>query len=233
MNVTWEAPDIVASIAAAIGEPPRARMLYCLVDGRARTSTELALVANVAPSTASVHLQRLHAERLLKVTAQGRHRYYALDGPNVAATLEALSVLAGAARQTFTPNVPSGLRTARTCYDHIAGALGVTFHERLEALGWVTSTARADNTCDVTPSGVKGLAGLEIDVDALRKLRRRFAYACVDWSERRPHLGGALGAAFLQVALKRKWLLQARDSRALTITNHGRREMLARFGVRT
>src|SRR6516225_6237122 len=118
MNV--EAADAVAcSIAAAIGEPARARMLYCLVDGRARTSTELAMVAEVTPSTASVHLQRLIQNRLLKVLAQGKHRYYSLDGANVAAALEALSVLAGAPRTPFVPNTPSRLRAARTCYDHI------------------------------------------------------------------------------------------------------------------
>ena len=114
-----------SSIAAAIGEPARARMLYCLVDGQARTSTELAAIADVAPSTASVHLQRLKTVRLVKVFAQGKHRYYSLDGANVAAALEALSVLAGGSRDAVVPNTPHLLRTARTCYDHIAGALGV------------------------------------------------------------------------------------------------------------
>src|SRR6202040_2162994 len=98
MNVQDHAESAVSSIAAAIGEPARARMLYCLIDGRARTSTELAVIANVSPSTASVHLQRLRAERLVKLFAQGKHRYYSLEGANVAAALEALSVLAGGAR---------------------------------------------------------------------------------------------------------------------------------------
>ncbi len=231
MNVDPESHAGVASIAAAIGEPARARMLYCLVDGRARTSTELALVAHVAPSTASVHLQRLHAERLVKVAAQGRHRYYSLDGADVAATLESLSVLAGETRNPFLPRVPDRLRAARTCYDHIAGALGVSLHQRFETMGWVAATPRSDNACDVTASGVNGFATLGVDVDALRRLRRRFAFACVDWSERRPHLGGALGAAVCDVALKRKWVVQQRDTRALTITNYGRREMLARLGL--
>src|SRR6202040_2842734 len=110
----------VARIAAAIGEPARARMLDCLVDGHARTSTELAIVAEVSPSTASVHLNRLKADRLVKVVVQGKHRYYSLEGPNVARALEALSVIAGDSRDTFVPNTPSRLRAARTCYDHIA-----------------------------------------------------------------------------------------------------------------
>jgi DNA-binding transcriptional ArsR family regulator len=232
MNVEPETHAAEAGVAAAIGEPARARMLYCLVDGRARTSTELALVADVAPSTASVHLQRLQAERLVKVAAQGRHRYYTLDSANVAATLESLSVLAGGPRDVLMPRVPGRLRAARTCYDHIAGALGVSLHARLEAIGWVSLTHKPDNSCEVTKSGAAGFSTLGIDIGPLQKLRRRLAYGCVDWSERRPHLGGALGAALLEAALKKKWVVQERDSRALSITNFGRREMLSRFGLR-
>src|SRR5580700_5573 len=106
--------DAASRIAAAIGEPARARMLYCLVDGHARTSTELAMVAEVSPSTASVHLNRLKTQHLVSVRAQGKHRYYSLDGANVAAALEALSVLAGGSRGTFVPGTPSRLRAART-----------------------------------------------------------------------------------------------------------------------
>jgi DNA-binding transcriptional ArsR family regulator len=229
MDVQPRSDAAVSRIAAAIGEPARARMLYCLVDGRARTSTELAMVADVAPSTASVHLQRLQTQRLVKVFAQGKHRYYSLDGPNVAATLEALSVLAGGARDAFVPNTPSPLRAARTCYDHIAGTLGVSLYDRLSALDWLS--AGDCSACDLTIAGTKAFEALGIDVGAIRSLRRRFAYACVDWSERRPHLGGALGAALLHIALKRKWVLQDRDSRALVVTNFGRREMLVRFGL--
>src|SRR5215207_1905191 len=113
-------------------------MLYCLVDGHARTSTELAVVAEVTPSTASAHLQRLKRQQLVVVLAQGKHRYYSLGGPDVAAALEALSVLAGGSRRTFVPNTPTHLRAARTCYDHIAGRLGVSLHDRLRELCWLT-----------------------------------------------------------------------------------------------
>src|SRR6266852_8960002 len=116
MNDEDHADGMVSGIAAAIGEPARARMLYCLVDGRARTSTELAMVAEVSPSTASVHLQRLKTQRLVKLFAQGKHRYYSLEGANVAAALEALSVLACGARDVFVPKTPNRLRAARTCY---------------------------------------------------------------------------------------------------------------------
>jgi DNA-binding transcriptional ArsR family regulator len=233
MNVNRDADAAVSRIASAIGEPARARMLYCLVDGRARTSTELAVVAGVTPSTASVHLQRLKTERLVKMFAQGKHRYYSLDGTNVAAALEALSVLAGGSRATFVPNTPSQLRAARTCYDHIAGVLGVSLHDRFQALGWLSAdSASSADASDLTLRGAKAFEALGIDIEATRALRRRFAYPCVDWSERRPHLGGALAAALLRIALKRKWVSQELDSRALRVTNPGRREMMARFGLR-
>jgi DNA-binding transcriptional ArsR family regulator len=231
MNVEDHAEAAVSKIAAAIGEPARARMLYCLIDGRARTSTELAMVADVTPSTASVHLQRLKTQRLVAVFAQGKHRYYSLEGANVAAALEALSVLAGRSRDMFVPNTPNGLRAARTCYDHIAGTLGVSLHDRFKAMGWLSGGSGSNNAYELTTHGTKAFENLGIDVAAIRALRRRFAFACVDWSERRPHIGGALGAALLNVAMKRKWVLQELDSRALTVTRIGRREMRAHFGL--
>jgi DNA-binding transcriptional ArsR family regulator len=224
--------DVTASqIAAAIGEPARARMLYCLADGLARTSTELAAVANVTPSTASVHLQRLLTHRLVKVSAQGKHRYYALDGADVAAALEALSVIAGSPRERFVTNTPHRLRAARTCYDHMAGALGVSLHDRLTALGWLSKPARDGVAYDLTRVGTAGFNALGVDVESLRAQRRRFAFACLDWSERRSHLGGALGAALLQSALKFRWVSRDLDSRALSVTPLGRRELLKRFGA--
>jgi DNA-binding transcriptional ArsR family regulator len=230
MNVN-DADAAVSSIAAAIGEAARARMLYCLVDGLARTSTELAAVAGVTPSTASVHLQRLKTERLVKVFAQGKHRYYSLEGANVAAALEALSVLAGGSRDRFVPHTPNRLRAARTCYDHIAGTLGVSLNDRFQALGWLSGASSSGNSYNLTPHGAQAFESLGLDIEATRALRRRFAFACLDWSERRPHLGGALGAAVLRVALKRKWVVRDLDSRAVGVTNLGRREILARFGL--
>jgi len=221
--------DHVSRIAAAIGEPARARMLFSLVDGHARTSTELAMVADVSPSTASVHLNRLKTERLVKVHVQGKHRYYSLEGPNVASALEGLSVLAGGSRDKFVPNTPSRLLAARTCYDHMAGTLGVSLHDRFKALRWLSPGS--DDAYNLSLAGTKAFEALGIDLEATRALRRRFAYACLDWSERRPHVGGALGAAVLKVALKRKWVIPDFDSRALGVTSLGRREMLTRFGL--
>ena len=232
MNVEHHTDAAISGIAATIGQPARVRMLYCLMDGHARTSTELAMVAEVSPSTASVHLNRLKKENLVEVLVQGKHRYYSLKGPNVASVLEGLSLLVGDSRSKFVPSTPSRLRAARTCYDHMAGAVGVSLHDRFNALGWLSagSTGR-DDAYDLTPGGAKACEALGIDLEVTRTLRRRFAYACLDWSERRPHLGGALAAALLSVALKRKWVVQEFDSRALGITSLGRREMLNRFGL--
>lgn len=233
MDVGHQHPDAAVSrIAAAIGEPARARMLYCLMDGHARTSTELSVVAEVSPSTASVHLNRLKAAHLIKVLVQGKHRFYSLQGPGVASTLEGLSVLAGGPRSKFVPSTPSRLRAARTCYDHMAGTVGVSLHDRFKALGWLSESSKgSEGAYDLTRDGVKAFEALGIDIEATRALRRRFACACLDWSERRPHVGGALGAALLKVALKRQWVVQDLDSRALGVTSLGRRELQSRFGL--
>jgi DNA-binding transcriptional ArsR family regulator len=226
--IAHDSDAAVAPIAAAIGEPARARMLYCLLDGRARTSTELAVVAGVTPSTASVHLQRLNARRLVKVAPQGKHRYYTLDRPEVATALEALNVVAGGG--AFAPTTPHALRAARTCYDHVAGTLGVSLFDASVARGWL-SRARRSDVCDLTPAGAAALEALGVDLAAAQATRRRFAFACLDWSERRPHLGGALGAAVLKLLVRRRWVDQDLDSRILRVTATGRRELQARLGV--
>jgi DNA-binding transcriptional ArsR family regulator len=215
----------ISGIAASIGEPARARMLYCLLDGHARTSTELGIIAEVSASTASVHLARLKEYQLVKVYAQGKHRYYSLKDVQVAQALEALSVVAGGSTSGFVPNTPSRLRSARTCYDHMAGELAVAFHDRMQELGWLQRAAPSDNLYELTRAGAEGLDRLGVDVEAVRSMRRRFAFACLDWSERRPHIGGALGAALLKLALSRKWMTQDVEGRGLRLTDIGKREM--------
>ncbi|HET6977093.1 MAG TPA: helix-turn-helix transcriptional regulator [Pyrinomonadaceae bacterium] len=232
MNVEQLDERAVARIAGAIGEPARARMLFCLMDGHARTSTELAVVADVSTSTASAHLNRLKAERLVKVLTQGKHRFYSLEGPKVARVLEGLSVLADQPRRKFVPNTPTRLRTARVCYDHIAGHLGVSLHDRFQELKWLSrSLDVAEDAYELTVAGEKALAVLNVNVEELRASRRRFAYACLDWSERRPHIGGALGSALLDAAITRKWVTKDLDSRAIQVTKGGRRELLSQFGL--
>lgn len=213
----------ISGIAASIGEPARVRMLYCLLDGHARTSTELGIVAQVSASTASVHLARLKDSQLVTVYAQGKHRYYSLKDANVAQALEALSVVAGGSAAGFVPNTPSRLRSARTCYDHMAGEVAVALHDRMQELGWLQRAAPSEY--ELTRAGAEGLHRLGIDVEAARSLRRRFAFACLDWSERRPHIGGALGAALLKFALSKKWMTQDVEGRGLRLTEIGKREI--------
>src|SRR5215475_3515918 len=145
----------VSRIAAAIAEPARVRMLYCLMDGHARTSTELAAVAEVSPSTASVHLARLKERELVKVLAQGKYRYYSLAGRSVATALEALQIAAGGSGSKFVPSTPPRLRQARTCYDHMAGAVAVSLHDHILQRGWLTARSRDHKTYDLTAAGVE------------------------------------------------------------------------------
>jgi len=205
-------------------------MLYCLLDGHARTGTELAILAEVSPSTASVHLARLVQHQLVTVQSQGRHRYVSLAGASVARALEALTVVAGTGAQ-FVPNTPMHLRSARTCYDHMAGHVAVLLRQRFEDLQWILAHKRGGNY-ELTQTGSKALVAIGIDVQTARAQRRRFAYACVDWSERSPHIAGALGRALLDAALKQKWFVRDLDSRALTPTALGRRHLNARFGLK-
>lgn len=221
----------VSNVAAAIAEPARTRMLCCLMDGHARTSTELAIVAEVSPSTASAHLARLKEQRLVILHVQGRHRYYSLAGKRVAQALEALMVVAGHSQSRFVPNTPDRLQHARTCYDHMAGSLAVSLHDRLIELGWLTIPGEERQDYELTKSGERALADLGIDLDATRKLRRRFAYPCMDWSMRREHLAGALGAALFELAQRRQWVRQDLDSRALTLTALGHKALRSKFGI--
>jgi DNA-binding transcriptional ArsR family regulator len=212
-------PDTrVARLAAAIAEPARARMLCCLMDGHARTATELAVVGEIGAPTASAHLARLKHEALVESLAQGRHRYYRLAGADVSHALEALLVLAGTPRVPFEPATPSRWRAARTCYDHMAGTFAVRLHDHLLQRRWLLP--RGDDY-ELSRTGEAALAAWGVDVAAARQRRRRFACRCLDWSERRPHLAGALGAALLQMALARRWVETNADDRGLRITRRG------------
>lgn len=223
--------DSAASrIAAAIGEPARARMLYSLMDGRARTSTELAAIADVGASTASAHLDRLLKARLLKVAAQGRHRYYSLAGPEVGRILEGLSAIAGTLSARFIPATPNRLRVARSCYDHMAGSLGVMLHDRLLDLEWITQTGE-DGAYALSAEGRGKLTEIGIAAGELEGRRRRVAYGCLDWSERRYHIGGSLGAALLGLASRRRWVVRDLDGRGLAPTPFGRQEFRRHFGI--
>ncbi|WP_223547230.1 ArsR/SmtB family transcription factor [Pseudomonas sp. A-B-19] len=219
----------VSQVAAAIAEPARTKILCSLMDGHARTSTELAAVAEVSASTASAHLAKLKELALVRLHVQGRHRYYSLADKRVAQALEALMVIGQNSAPSFQSRTPDRLQFARTCYDHMAGTLAVLIHDRMLEAGWLEETD--ERAYRLTDSGSAMFQGLGIEVRELSSLRRRFACPCLDWSMRRPHLGGSLGAALLQTALKRKWVTQDLDSRALALTALGRKEIAGRFGV--
>ncbi|MCX7292440.1 helix-turn-helix transcriptional regulator [Janthinobacterium sp.] len=225
-TVPHTADGRLAQLAGAIAEPARARMLCSLLDGHARTATELAALAEVGASTASAHLSRLRDDGLLSMVAQGKHRYYRLASPEVGRALEALLVVAGVQATPFTPSTPDRLRHARTCYDHMAGTVAVALHDQLHAQGWLRDDG---GEYRLSEAGAAGMAALGIDVPQLQQQRRRFACACLDWSERRAHLGGALGAAILQLALRQRWAERELDSRALRLTPDGERRLLAAF----
>ena len=222
----------ISRVAGAIAEPARTKMLCSLMDGHARTSTELAVIADVSASTASAHLARLKEDGLIKLHTQGRHRYFSLTDAHVAKAIEALMVISRNAQTGFVSTTPSRLQLARTCYDHMAGSLAVQLHDYFFDSGWLTLPDASDGTYQLSVAGEKAMTGLGIEVENVRAQRRRFACACLDWSMRRPHLAGALGAAVLQAVISRKWVIQDLDSRALAVTPKGRKELSGRFGIR-
>lgn len=221
----------MAGVASAISEPARARMLCCLMDGRARTSTELAMVGQVTPSTASVHLTKLKEQHLVQVVAQGKHRYYNLAGEEVAAALEALMRIAGMPRPPFIPSTPDRLRRSRTCYDHMAGTVAVALHDFMTSHHWLEADGAGETVYLLSEKGEAGFRELGVDPHMARKSRRRFACSCLDWSERRPHLGGALGAELMSSLLRDGWIERDLDSRALAITRVGSHRFKRVFGI--
>ncbi len=220
----------VASVAALIGDGARARMLLGLMDGRALTATELARLAGVTKPTASSHLAKLLGARLVAVERQGRHRYFRLRSHQVAEALEKLQALAPSGGAAAVQPGPADLamRTARACYDHLAGEYGVLVFESLLRRQLLVQRGKG---LDVSPRGERFAADLGIDVPALRRSRRPLCLACLDWSERRHHLAGALGAALLGRILALGWARRSRGSRAIVFSALGERALRARFPV--
>jgi DNA-binding transcriptional ArsR family regulator len=221
----------LAEIAALLGDPGRAAILTALWDGRARPAGELARIAGITPATASSHLGKLVAGGLLRVEPRGRHRDYRLSGPPVAHALEALAGLVpphAARREHETADVPP-IRRARLCYDHVAGQLGVGLSDALVARRLL---ALRDGAYGLPASGRRWFARFGIEVAALEAGRRPLVRACTDWTERREHLGGALGAAFAAHLLERDWLRRERGARTLLVTTAGRRGLARVLGVR-
>jgi DNA-binding transcriptional ArsR family regulator len=222
----------ISGIAALLADPARVAMLDALLDGRALPAGELARCARVSPPTASAHLRRLLDGGLLAVQAQGRHRYYRLAGPAVAEAIEALSVLAPRrpVRSLRQSQQTQALRFARTCYDHLAGAVGVAV---ADALRHAALRPVGDRDYDLTAYGEQLVGDFGVDVAKLRRQRRAFARRCLDWTERSPHLSGALGAALLARLLDLGWLTHGRVPRGLVLTDAGFEGLGRAFGCDT
>jgi DNA-binding transcriptional ArsR family regulator len=227
-----------AEIAALAGDPTRAGMLHALMDGRALTASELAHVAGIAPQTASGHLARMTAVGLLSVEKQGRNRYHRLASPAVAQMMESIMQVASDLAPTHRPLCvgprDAALRAARTCYDHLAGRLGVALADALVAGGYAEL---ANDAGLVTDAGIELFGQIGIDVDALLARRgnrppRILCRPCLDWSERRPHLAGAVGAALCMLSLKNGWIRRINGTRAVAITPKGERIFREQLGVR-
>ena len=211
----------MAEVAALVGDPARANMLSALLDGRSLTATDLAYTAGVSPQTASGHLAKLLAARLVLLAQHGRHRYYRLAGPDVGHMLEAIANVAASGPPRFRPlsKKDAAMRQARICYDHMAGVLAVRVAEWLAARDFVILGNEAG---EVTPAGVDFLSKFGVDLSRAQAKRRIFCRPCVDLTERRLHIGGAVGAALASRCLELKWIERVRDSRAVTVTPAGR-----------
>ena len=220
----------IARIAGLIGEPARAEMLTALLGGRALAAGELASAAGIGRPTASAHLARLVEARLLAVEAQGRHRYFRLADDEVAHALEALLGVAFRSRPTRLVTGPRepALRKARVCYDHLAGELGVLAYDGLIARGWLVDHA---GSLFLTNAGADGFAAFGIDPALAARQRRTFCRPCLDWGERRHHLGGALGTALLDRLYALRWARRAADSRVVVFTPRGEQQWRAAFAA--
>lgn len=219
---------VIAQVAAVIGDPGRANMLVELLAGRALTASELALAAGVAAPTASGHLAKLVEARMIAVAPQGRHRYFRLADPHVAEVLEGLMGLAqrtGAVRRRPGPREPA-LRAARVCYDHLAGERAVALAQSLEGRGLVNLGPKAR----LTPSGREFFVDLGFDLPALERSRRPLCRACLDWSERKSHLAGSLGAAILGRVIDAGWARRA-EGRVVAFTQAGGAAFDRDFGL--
>ncbi|KFF10319.1 transcriptional regulator [Chryseobacterium soli] len=222
--------DKFVSISALMCEPTRARMLWNLLDGRAYTASELSIVADTSPTSASNHLSKLLEAEIVKVEIQGRHRYYSLSNSEVAYAVEGLANLANnsATKIVKKESDKNGIKYCRTCYDHLAGFVGVKIVEALETKGYLI---KSKNVYLVSESGWEWFHFFNISKEGFNNNRRPVTRQCLDWSERRPHLAGQLGAEFLNKMLERKWFKKVEFSRELVVTSKGRQELYDLLGV--
>ncbi|WP_161884220.1 winged helix-turn-helix domain-containing protein [Deinococcus alpinitundrae] len=220
-------PDI-SGTAALLADPTRAQMLTQLLSGQSFTAGELAREADVSPQTASNHLTRLLAAGLVQVEPQGRHRYFRLANRDVAQLLEALIAFEQQKIRLPVSRTPARLRFARRCYDHLAGELGVLLLDALRQKQWVMEH---EGGLTLASTGERWMASLGIDIQTIRGKRRPLVRPCLDWSERRPHLAGAVGAALLNQFLERRWLVVGQH-RELHLTTAGQQQFEQNLDLR-
>jgi DNA-binding transcriptional ArsR family regulator len=221
----------MVEIAALVGDTARATMLAALMGGQALTSSELASLAHVSRSTASGHLNKLVGARLLAVTQKRRNRYYRIASPLVARMLESIKAVAAIetpARHRPRSAQDDALRFARTCYDHVAGKLGVAIADALVASRFVVLTEEGG---EVTKAGARFFSQFGAELNLPPGSQRIFCRACLDWSERRYHVAGFVGAEIWRRCLELGWLTRRRDTRAVGVTPAGRRGLRATFGI--
>jgi DNA-binding transcriptional ArsR family regulator len=221
-----------ARVARLLASPARSSVVDALMAGKPLAAGELARVAGVGASTVSEHLTELVDGGLITVISSGRHRYFQLASTEVATALEALSLICPAVpvRSLRQSMAEDSLRLARLCYDHVAGAVGVAVLDQMISVGWVISGTGED--FDVTDGGGQALATIGVDLERCRRARRHFARSCLDWSERRPHLAGAVGAGLTAAFLDRGWLRKGGTGRGLAVTDTGALGLEEIFNVR-
>ncbi len=211
----------LSEVAALLGDRSRSVMLWNLMDGGSHTATELSICADISPQSASNHLAKLVDAGILRIRRQGRYRYYSLASSEVAHVMESIATLlpSKADQAVECGTGRSGITYARTCYDHIAGKVGVAITESLVRNGLISPSGE---NYTVTDRGKGWFSSMGLDIDEIKSQRRSFARQCLDWSERKPHLAGALGSSLLQTILKRNWARKTRLSRELLITASGK-----------
>ncbi|NIJ54748.1 ArsR/SmtB family transcription factor [Dyadobacter arcticus] len=225
-----DAEEDFVTITSLICEASRAKMLWNLLDGRAYTAGELAIAADISATSASNHLAKLLEATIVKVEIQGRHRYYSFSRPEVAYVVESLAMLATHRPQEKAEKVISHkpVKFCRTCYDHLAGFVGVKCTEALEFQGYIEKSGIAYTVSD---RGWDWFQKLDISKNDFKNPRRPLTRQCLDWSERRPHLAGQLGALLLEKMLQKDWFRKAQFSRHLTLTSLGSRQLSELLGL--
>jgi DNA-binding transcriptional ArsR family regulator len=210
-------------IASLIGDATRATILWVLLDGKAFTATELAIAADTSPQNISMHLSKLVEAELLSVESQGRHKYYKFSSKDIAYAIEALANLIPPAKTIKTKESP--VTYCRTCYDHLAGKVGVLITDSL------LQQKVIDSNFEVSKKGEKWFADFGILTEELKKQRRSFLRPCLDWSERRQHIAGSLATALLDSMLEDDWIRRTKNSRAIVITAKGQKKTWEYFKI--